>query len=558
MSRDWDQLLASFEETTSEMSLCAYKLAAARSWVRFLKQSSSEADEATLLTWTIQNIPESTLEVVVGRLYWIDPFVRFLTLRGVCSEDAARRVRERPDLLMHLQSFGPFRFMSVVDAYWEPLLSRFVPTLRGLSARYQVQLLRAAREFAARVPVEPIDPSAWETLVMEWLDELLDRYGLETVRSNCMPGLDRFLQFLVHQGECQDHPLRRWRQRQVEWVDALRRRQEGKPPRLRPPRFRSFLAPELEAFLEFKWGLGRKRVNTSTLRALDGYLCSESVSEVGQLDAPFLLRFLASRDYKPLSRRAAISALRQFFGFLERRGLLSPEQNPVRHLPRIRRPSRIPYIFTVQEIVNVLSELLEDPIRPPFDCRMHFTLFYLLYACGLRISEAHNLRVRDLDWGERTLFIRDTKFGKERKIPFGPRAAEHLERYHRLRCERLGQPRDEAHFFVRAVDRRAHPATLRVAFREACHRAGVGGSARPRPRPHDLRHSMAVHRLYKWYQEGADPQQRLVFLSLYMGHVNPSSTQYYLNLSQDLLRVAGRPLQRTLDEWMKENLPPDE
>jgi len=69
---------------------------------------------------------------------------------------------------------------------------------------------------------------------------------------------------------------------------------------------------------------------------------------------------------------------------------------------------------------------------------------------------------------------------------------------------------------------------------------------------------MAVHRLYKWYMEGADPQKRLILLSIYMGHVEPHSTQYYLNLSHDLLRIAGRPLEKALENWLKESLPCDE
>jgi hypothetical protein len=43
-----------------------------------------------------------------------------------------------------------------------------------------------------------------------------------------------------------------------------------------------------------------------------------------------------------------------------------------------------------------------------------------------------------------------------------------------------------------------------------------------------------------------------------MGHVEPHSTQYYLNLSHDLLRIAGRPLEKALENWLKESLPCDE
>lgn len=61
----------------------------------------------------------------------------------------------------------------------------------------------------------------------------------------------------------------------------------------------------------------------------------------------------------------------------------------------------------------------------------------------------------------------------------------------------------------------------------------------------------AATRLRVLCLEGAEPQKRLVLLSIYMGHVAPSSTQYYLNLSQDLPRVAGRSLEQALESWLR-------
>ena len=71
--------------------------------------------------------------------------------------------------------------------------------------------------------------------------------------------------------------------------------------------------------------------------------------------------------------------------------------------------------------------------------------------------------------------------------------------------------------------------------------AGISAHGRSsRPRPHDLRHSFAVHRLLRWYREGVDVQSRLIYLSTFMGHVDPSSTQVYLTITDELLAQAGR------------------
>lgn len=555
---DWERYLTDFKEASIGRGKRDNERAAARSWVRFLNETGSTPNEESLLEWTIQHAKSLPIEVVVGRLHWIEPFLSLLSQDGVISRDAARTIRERPQLLSYLQSFGPLRFRTPVGPYWEPHLASLLGGLQGLDIRYQVQMLEAARLFAARLPLGPLDACAWKSFVWEWVDELLHRYALENVRSKFLPGLDRFLAELVQRGECQDHLLRQWRETQTGWVEALRRRKQGAAPQLRLPPFGSFLAPQIEAFIQFRRSLGRKFLRLNTLQALDRHLITSQVPNLASIGSAFLAEFLSSRNWQASTRRLATGDLRRFFDFMVRQEALSSHENPARHLVRIRLPSRTPYIFLVREIAGFLTELLQDPLRHPFDQTMHFTFFHLVYACALRISEPIRLKVGDVDLEAGTILIRRTKFGKNRKIPLGPRAAEYLERYHEMRCQRLGKPETTAPFFVGAAGRGVHQNTLRTRFREACRRAGVGSPNRPQPRPHDLRHSMAVHRLYKWYMEGADPQKRLILLSIYMGHVEPHSTQYYLNLSHDLLRIAGRPLEKALENWLKESLPCDE
>ena len=59
------------------------------------------------------------------------------------------------------------------------------------------------------------------------------------------------------------------------------------------------------------------------------------------------------------------------------------------------------------------------------------------------------------------------------------------------------------------------------------------------PRVHDLRHSMVVNRILQWYRSGVNPQDKLRFLSTYMGHRDVNSTLVYITVTQDLLQEAS-------------------
>jgi integrase len=101
------------------------------------------------------------------------------------------------------------------------------------------------------------------------------------------------------------------------------------------------------------------------------------------------------------------------------------------------------------------------------------------------------------------------------------------------------------YFFVGANGRtlRAKTAgeTLRRLFRKAGLKPARGRSG---PRPYDLRHAFAVHRLSRWYRQGADLHERLSWPSAYMGHTDIVGTETYLNATPELLEVAGNRLRR--------------
>jgi integrase len=64
------------------------------------------------------------------------------------------------------------------------------------------------------------------------------------------------------------------------------------------------------------------------------------------------------------------------------------------------------------------------------------------------------------------------------------------------------------------------------------------------PRLHDLRHSFAVRTLLRWYRTGIDPSKRLIHLSTFMGHVDPTSTSVYLTITADLYEEANKRFER--------------
>jgi integrase len=96
-------------------------------------------------------------------------------------------------------------------------------------------------------------------------------------------------------------------------------------------------------------------------------------------------------------------------------------------------------------------------------------------------------------------------------------------------------------------------AELNQTFTRLIGQIGLEGrGARARPRPHDLRHAFAVRTLLDWYRDGEDIDQRMPLLSTYLGHVDPSSTYWYLEegsgIASDERESAGRLISRA-SEW---------
>jgi len=237
-------------------------------------------------------------------------------------------------------------------------------------------------------------------------------------------------------------------------------------------------------------------------------------------------------------------SLRSFFGYLVGRGHLAatPVAEPG---PRIRSNFR-PHIYSPDELRRLLDATAGADPRGHLQSWTVRTLLLLLYATGLRVGEALRLRRCDVDLRDRVLSIWNTKFFKSRLVPIGKQLSAVLERYWNER-ERLPlSDGDRSTFFVTRTGKAIPLARLESAFDRLRKLVGVRRSQmdRRQPRLHDLRATFAVHRLIAWYREGADVQNRLPFLSTYLGHINVSGTQTYLTMTAELLGEASLRFQR--------------
>lgn len=307
--------------------------------------------------------------------------------------------------------------------------------------------------------------------------------------------------------------------------------------------FRGPMAAELQAFLQFKRSLGYGYLRAEfTLREFDVFLVRYAAKnrpwELGRAAIAWLS---TKPGRKPISVSADAAVLRQFYQYLRRSSKPGAVVEPIwPHLPT--ESYFVPYSLSEKNILDLLA-LCADLKRPAFRSALYRALILVLYCTGIRFGEALRLRMRDVDTRSATLFV-DTFKGRSRWVPFHRSLSRELDRYLTARLA-YASPDMDARFFVGADSGRLPVETASGTFRDLFRLAGLKpASGRIGPRPYDLRHAFAVHRLSRWYAQGVDLHARLPWLSAYMGHVDIIGTESYLHTTPELLDLAGSRLRR--------------
>jgi len=216
------------------------------------------------------------------------------------------------------------------------------------------------------------------------------------------------------------------------------------------------------------------------------------------------------------------------------------------------RPRRArPYLYSDQEIRQLLHATLNRPLSPRHRKRcallpwVYYCLFGLLSVTGLRLGEARNLELQDLDLKARVLTIRGAKFGKDRLVPLHASTCRVLADYLARRQRHWAGRAVSSYLFVSSWGNRLDSAQVHRAFYAVSRQIGLRGACdRHGPRLHDLRHRFASRTLLQWYRAGEDPERCLPTLSTYLGHVHWSDTFWYLSALPELMRSAMSRLER--------------
>lgn len=207
---------------------------------------------------------------------------------------------------------------------------------------------------------------------------------------------------------------------------------------------------------------------------------------------------------------------------------------------------RIPYLFSNDQIRDLLKAA--STIGPAGSLRPHTyeTILGLMASTGIRVGEAIRLTTGDvkLDLHPPRLEIRESKFHKSRVVPLHPTTAEKLRNYASLRT-RIGYGSAVTAFFPSERRKPLCYETLRSWFARTTQELGMSPAGdRRKPTPHGLRHHFAVERLTLWCQQGAAVGRLAPNLSVYLGHVRPEESYWYLTSTPALLMTAGESFHR--------------
>jgi integrase/recombinase XerC len=245
------------------------------------------------------------------------------------------------------------------------------------------------------------------------------------------------------------------------------------------------------------------------------------------------VRFLGRNNLSRAATALRFSALRTFYKFLMRRGVV--ENLPIKNLSLPKLEKRLPKFLTIQQMADLLAapaKLLESqnqkkgPGRPISAqvCLRDVAVLETIYSCGLRISELCGLRVEDIDFNEQIVCVRG-KGKKERLVPIGQPALTVIQNY----WTALLEPPVGIQPVFRADTSKASPLSPLQLSRRLKNYLAIAGLD-PKLTPHKLRHSYATHLL----DAGAD----LRSVQELLGHAHLITTQVYTHVTTERLKKA--------------------
>ena len=309
----------------------------------------------------------------------------------------------------------------------------------------------------------------------------------------------------------------------------------------------TFIGPfkkEMQDFISTKRALGYK-YNTAPgiLKRFDIFL-AENYSSLTSLTKEAVTQWCAKTTYEATANQGSRSTvIRQFAKYLDSIGI------DAFILPHNYYPYKnkyVPHIYTEEELCLFFAET--DKCRyyygHPYRHLIMPVFFRLLFACGLRCSEARLLKVQDVDLENGILTILNAKNRNDRLVPMPKSITSRMKQYSE-QVHSCSEP--ERYFFPALNDAPMTIGNVYKNFRRFLWRAGISHTG-DGPRVHDFRHSYCIYRLRAWAEEERDLMVLIPMMCTYLGHQTFAETAYYLRLTADVFPDIRLKLERNYED----------
>jgi integrase/recombinase XerD len=242
--------------------------------------------------------------------------------------------------------------------------------------------------------------------------------------------------------------------------------------------------------------------------------CELEIGSLSRIDLREWLIDIGDAGLSASSRRRLVSAVRGFYKFLTFEGHI--KNNPADLIESPQKGSYLPNYLSQNDI----EKLLTTPDVSTVTGLRDRAMLELMYACGLRVSEAIKVTTRDIDL-DAGILTTTGKGNKTRRVPVGTSAVEWVRSYLALRRKRDDLITND--LFVTPAGKTLTRQAVHAMIRDHAARCGLTGVS-----PHTLRHSFATHLV----QNDADIRS----VQQMLGHADISTTQIYTHITSPQLR----------------------
>ncbi|MBI2507829.1 tyrosine-type recombinase/integrase [Candidatus Woesearchaeota archaeon] len=228
----------------------------------------------------------------------------------------------------------------------------------------------------------------------------------------------------------------------------------------------------------------------------------------------FLEYLSIEKNYSSSSMTLAKSAISFYY-----EGML--EKYPIHKIRTKKKEERLPVILTKEEVIRIIDAAanLRDKL-----------IVQLMYTCGLRVSEAVNMKLENLDLNDMTGTIRKSKGNKDRSILLSPKLIDNLQIYIRSKTT------PSIFLFSKSNGLQYTTRSFQLIIKGLAEKAGI----EKRVHSHIFRHAFGTHSI----EDGED----IVSLQDMMGHKSLDTTRLYITLSKKHLKGKKTPLDRLYEE----------